>query len=112
MQVFGVAEFRRAVERSFEIAETFERLLKARPRLEIVTPAQMGILTFRCLPESGDIDHFNAALARRIEQDGFLMLSTTLLRGRTVLRLCTINPRTTNEEIAAVVERIEALAGE
>jgi glutamate/tyrosine decarboxylase-like PLP-dependent enzyme len=111
MQVFGVAEFRRAVERGFEVAETFERLLGARPRFEIVTPAQMGILTFRYVPESGDIDHFNAALARRIDQDGYLMLSTTMLRGRTVLRMCTINPRTTDEEIATVVERIEALAG-
>jgi len=33
-----------------------------------------------------------------------------MLRGRTVLRMCTINPRTTDEEIAGVVERIEALA--
>jgi glutamate/tyrosine decarboxylase-like PLP-dependent enzyme len=112
LQVFGLAEFRRAVERGFEIAATFERLLAARPRFEIVTPAQMGILTFRYVPEAGDADRFNAALARRIDQDGYLMLSTTRLRGRTVLRLCTINPRTTDEEIERVVERIEALAAE
>ena len=58
------------------------------------------------------MDAFNAALARRIVRDGYLMLSTTQLRGRTVLRLCAINPRTTDEEIERVVERIEALAAE
>ncbi len=110
IQLFGLAEFRRAVERGFEIAERVEGLLRARPRFEIVTPAQMGILTFRCLPDEGDVDRFNAALARRIAADAYLMLSTTMLRGRTVLRMCTINPRTTDEEIASVVERIERLA--
>ena len=110
IQIFGLEAFRRAVERGFEIAEAVERLLRARERFEIVTPAQLGILTFRYLPETGDADRFTAALARRIAEDGYLMLSTTMLRGRTVLRMCTINPRTTDEEIAGVVERIEALA--
>ncbi|MDP2995920.1 MAG: aminotransferase class I/II-fold pyridoxal phosphate-dependent enzyme [Bryobacterales bacterium] len=110
IQIFGLEAFRRAVERGFEVAEAVERLLRARERFEIVTPAQLGILTFRYQPETGDTDLFNAALARRIAEDGYLMLSTTMLRGRTVLRMCTINPRTTDEEIAGVVERIEALA--
>ena len=35
-----------------------------------------------------------------------------MLRGRTVLRMRTINPRTTDEEIVRVVERIEALAAD
>jgi len=66
-----------------------------------------GLLT--CSPQVRR-DDANAAPARRIVEDGYLMLSTTMLRGRTVLRMCTINPRTTDEEIAGVVERIEALA--
>jgi hypothetical protein len=37
----------------------------------------------------------------RIAADGYLMLSATMLRRRTVLRMCTINPRTKDEEIAA-----------
>jgi hypothetical protein len=53
---------------------------------------------------------FNAALARLIAADGYLMPSTTMPRARTVLRMCTINPRTADEEIAGVVERIAALA--
>ena len=42
--------------------------------------------------------------------DGFAFLSSTVLRGRTVLRLCTINPRTTEEEIIQTIERIEKVA--
>jgi hypothetical protein len=68
-----------------------------------------GLLTRAPLVRNGDA---NAAPARRIAEDGCLMLSTTMLRGRTVPRMCTINPRTTDEGIAGVVERIEALAAD
>jgi hypothetical protein len=34
-----------------------------------------------------------------------------VLRGRTVLRFCTITPRTTFEEIDATIERMERFAG-
>jgi hypothetical protein len=33
-------------------------------------------------------------------------VQTTELRGQTVLRLCTINPRTTEEDIAKTVEAL------
>jgi aromatic-L-amino-acid decarboxylase len=59
-----------------------------------------------------DADGFNAAPARSIAEDGSLMPSTTVLRRRTVPRRCTINPRTTDQEIAGVVERIETLAAD
>ena len=65
-----------------------------------------------CRPPLAQNDDANAALARRIAEDGCLMLSATVLRGRTVLRMCTINSRTTDEEIAGVVERIETLAAD
>jgi aromatic-L-amino-acid decarboxylase len=38
------------------------------------------------------------------------MLSTTILRGRTVLRMCTINPRTTEAEVRETIRRLAAMA--
>ena len=57
-------------------------------------------------PTRGDA----GALTERVVADGFAAPSSTVLRGRTVLRLCTINPRTTDEDIDATVERISQLA--
>ena len=34
------------------------------------------------------------------------MLTTTVIEGQTVLRLCTINPRTREEDIRSTVEMI------
>jgi aromatic-L-amino-acid/L-tryptophan decarboxylase len=38
------------------------------------------------------------------------MLSTTRLKGETVLRMCTINPRTTDADVDETLARIERLA--
>jgi aromatic-L-amino-acid decarboxylase len=39
--------------------------------------------------------------------DGYAAPSTTVLNGRTVARLCTINPRTTEADIVGTIERLE-----
>jgi hypothetical protein len=72
--------------------------------LELVTPAQLGIVTFA--PVRGDA----GALAERVVADGFAAPSSTVIQGRTVLRLCTINPRTTDDDIDRTIERICSLA--
>jgi aromatic-L-amino-acid decarboxylase len=111
VQVFGVDAFRAAIDRGIDLAERAEALLRATPRFEIVTPAQLAVVTFRWTggPED-DSDAANARLADRVVADGYAAPSTTVLRGRTVLRLCTINPRTTDEELERSVGRIAELA--
>jgi glutamate/tyrosine decarboxylase-like PLP-dependent enzyme len=105
VQVFGLAAFREAVAHGLSLAEHAEAVLRARPGWEIVTPAQLGIVCFA--REGGDESRISAETVR----DGYAAPSTTVLRGRTVLRLCTINPRTTFEEIEATIERMERFSG-
>jgi len=51
LNVFGRAGFEEAINRGFELAEIAEAALRRTPGWEVVAPAQMGILTFRCTPE-------------------------------------------------------------
>jgi len=44
--------------------------------------------------------------------DGYASLSTTRLHGRVVLRMCTINPRTTEADIRSTVGKMEAFGDE
>ena len=44
--------------------------------------------------------------ATAIGVDGYAALTTTLLHERSVLRLCTINPLTTEADLAGTIERI------
>lgn len=113
LQIFGREAFERAVERGFELAELAERTLRATSGWEIVTPARLGVVCFRRVwtgVTEEDEDARNLALVNEIFRDGFAFLSSTRLRGRTVLRMCTINPRTTDADILGTVEKLEALA--
>ena len=47
MRAFGLGEFRRAIEHGFEMADHAERTLRRSGAWEIVTPSQMGVVTFR-----------------------------------------------------------------
>ncbi len=92
-----------AVERGIELAEAAEGMLRADEAWEVVTPAQLGVVTFARAGSSADA---HVAAAEAITADGFAAVSTTTLKGRTVLRLCTINPRTTEADLAETLDRL------
>jgi glutamate/tyrosine decarboxylase-like PLP-dependent enzyme len=113
IQVFGVAAFRRAVERGFENAERAEALLRDAGVWRIVTPAQMGVVTFTWSRAGVSADETRSVTLGLVEaalQDGTTLVSSTALRGEPVLRLCVINPRTTREDLEMAVDRLGELA--
>jgi glutamate/tyrosine decarboxylase-like PLP-dependent enzyme len=106
IQVFGLDAFRAAVGWGIRQAELAEDELRQAREWEVLTPAQLGIVTFRFRP-IGYAEERMDALQRRIAAEmtrgGWAMLSTTELRGRAALRLCTINPRTTEDDVRQTV---------
>ena len=63
-KVFGLDAISEAIALGFEHAELAERLLRQAGCWEIVTPAQMAIVTFRYKPANGD-----EALADRVTHE-------------------------------------------
>jgi aromatic-L-amino-acid/L-tryptophan decarboxylase len=105
LRVFGVAAFREAIAHGIALAEHAEATLRARPGWEVVTPARLAIV---CFARDG-VDQ--TRLAAATVDDGFAAPSTTEVGGRVALRLCTINPRTTFEDVERTIERMEELSG-
>src|SRR6266480_2561836 len=106
LQTFGVAAFRQAITHGFELAELAERELRVRKGWEILSPAQMATVCFRF----GKSDELQTRLVDEMMKDGYALLTSTELRGAVSLRLCTINPRTTEEDIIGTVERLDRFA--
>lgn len=106
MNTFGLAAFREAVTHGFELAEFAERELRTRRDCEILSPAEMGIVAFRF----GKSDDLQTRLVDLMLRDGFAFLTSTTLKGTTALRLCTINPRTTEQDIVQTIDRLEKFA--
>jgi glutamate/tyrosine decarboxylase-like PLP-dependent enzyme len=112
LKVFGRKHLAEAVRRGVKRAEQAERLLRERPDWTVVTPARMGIVTFRCVPNGWtdeEVDALNGRLAAALSEEGDVFLTKTTLNGRSVLRLCPINPRTTAEDLRTTIDRLDAL---
>ena len=114
-KVFGLDAISQAIQAGFHNAELAEALLREAGCWEIVTPAQMAIVTFRYRPADGDETLANQVthdLVGALLDDGYAFASGTQLRDKTVLRMCCNNPRTTPEDLKKTIQRMGRLAGE
>jgi aromatic-L-amino-acid decarboxylase len=112
LRVFGLDAFRDAIGHGLALAEHAESVLRARAGWEVVSPAQLAIVCFRRVVGGAgaeDLDRINDELVRAAVADGYAAPSSTVLGGRTAIRLCTINPRTTFADVEATIERLERL---
>ena len=115
LKVFGLGAMRVAIERGFKLAELAESLLRESGMWEVVTPAQMAIVTFRYKPDVGDqalADTVTNELTGAMAANGFAFASSTQLLGRPVMRLVTNNPRTTPSDLRQTVILMGRLAAD
>ncbi|MGH2898202.1 MAG: pyridoxal-dependent decarboxylase, partial [Solirubrobacteraceae bacterium] len=104
---FGLDAFRQAIERSLELALLAERHVRESPALELVSPASLGIITFRRTVAGASeeqIADVNAALVRAFEASGEGLVSSTRLRGRYAIRLCVMNHTSTAADVRRVLD--------
>jgi glutamate/tyrosine decarboxylase-like PLP-dependent enzyme len=111
VQTFGLDALREAVTKGLTMAERVEKLLHARPRWEVVTSAQLGVLTFRPhLPELNypAVDTIVRQIAQDTLTDGYALVMTTDLGSGPVLRMCTIHPHTSIHDVESTLDMLEA----
>lgn len=108
LSYFGVGAFRQAIDTCFDLAAHAQHRVEAEPELELLSPASLGILTFRRRPPGVDdeavLERVNAELVDAIERTGEVFLSTARVHGRFALRLCILNHSTTSAEVERVLE--------
>ena len=112
LRVFGLDAFRAAIAHGIALAEHAESVLDARAGWELVSPAQLGIVCFRRVISGADaeeLDRLNDELVHAAVADEYAAPSSTVVGGRTAIRLCTINPRTTFADVDSTIERLEQL---
>ena len=114
LQVLGSRNMGLAVDHGCKMAELAEALIRRQEGFEIVSGAHLGIVNFRYTGAGSlsdrEADLINQEIAARVTGSGFAQIFTTELSGRKVLRMCTINPQTTEEDISATVKMLAAAA--
>jgi hypothetical protein len=107
MQTFGLSAFRSAIERNLELAELAAAMVRSRADLSLSAPATLGIVCFRrewrgC--DEAETERRGIALIDALERTGAALVSSTRLAGRHAIRLCVLNPNSTEEDIRRVIE--------
>lgn len=121
LKTYGAGRFREVIDQCLDLAQYAAELFRRSPRLEIVTPPSLGVFTFRYVPESPPQDEaareaflnrLTENLMARIISSRQLMLSSTRLGSRHVLRFCVLNHRTRKEDVRKALELIEQFGQE
>ena len=109
LKTFGLEEFKKAVSKGIKLAQFAQQETSRYKEIELITPAQIGIINFRFNPGNStehQLNELNKRTIEKIVEDGFAMISSTSLQGMVVIRLCIINPRTTEEDIRQTISRL------
>lgn len=116
VKTFGVRRLKQIINQCLDLTQYAAQLFRESPRLEIITPPSLGVFTFRYVPrqlKTGDshagtlLDELNRKLVAKIISGQKLMLSSTQLGSRYVLRFCVLNHRTRREDIDEALRLIE-----
>jgi len=120
VQYYGTASIAAAQDAAMDLAGLAERIVRESPDMEVLTPAQFGIVCFRLHPrgmdDEGKLNELNERVNERVNRSGFVLMSSTRLRGALSLRLCIPGYRTREEDVRAVLDLVqrtmrEVLAG-
>lgn len=109
----GAEAFRAAIEDNLRQARLLFAAVSERAELEAVGgPPPLSIVPFRHVPRGvDDLDGHNARLARALQDDGRVWVAPARIDGRTCLRPCIVNFRTTDDDVRALVELACELGG-
>jgi aromatic-L-amino-acid/L-tryptophan decarboxylase len=107
VQAFGLGAFRTAIQRNLDLASYAEELVRDQAELTLMAPTTLGIVCFRrewpgC--DEAETERRGIALADALERSGAALVSTTRLAGRHAIRLCVLNPTSSEEHVRLVIE--------
>jgi L-2,4-diaminobutyrate decarboxylase len=110
--LFGPQLFEDMVDVTFDLGRTFYEMLRATPDFKPLHEPECNIVAFRYRPESlrdadaQSVGAFNRDIRRRLIESGEFYITQTNLDGAGALRVTIINPLTTEEDLAGLLEAI------
>ncbi len=94
------------VEHYLTLADQLRDKITAHPRLELLTGGPWPVACFRIAHPGGAPDALHARVAHRVQAGGRAYLATVSVHGRTVLRACLCNYRTTTDDLDLLIREV------
>jgi len=110
LKLFGVKAFRENLAEKLHLTKWMYQRFLEEPGFECVAVPDLSVIAFRYHPQKGNIDTFNRQLLKKIVKSQKLFLSSTLLDGKYVIRVCILSFRTHQSEVEEAFEIIKNAA--
>jgi aromatic-L-amino-acid/L-tryptophan decarboxylase len=113
MKQFGTRGIGAAIEANVRQARLLGDLIDGDRDLELLAPVQLNIVCFRYRREDLDedaLDRFNDELVIALQESGEAVASSTTVGMHRAIRICVLNHRTTDEDLARMLDAIKGLA--
>jgi aromatic-L-amino-acid decarboxylase len=106
LKLFGVQAFRENLEEKLWLTQRMYQRFLAEPGFECLCEPELSVIAFRYVPKNGDSNKFNRLLLENIIKSKKLFLSSTILNGHFVIRVCILSFRTHQVEVDEAFETI------
>lgn len=110
LKTYGERVFAANVDRLFDLAKVFATMIQARPTFELAIEPEANIVNFRFVNTSNDLNGCNSAIRKQLLQAGKFYIVQTTLNGKLYLRTTIMNPLTTEQDLAALLNEIEHIS--
>ncbi|MGD2294790.1 MAG: aminotransferase class V-fold PLP-dependent enzyme [Candidatus Aminicenantes bacterium] len=115
LKLYGVKAFRENLDEKLRLTEWMYQRFLEEPGFECLSAPDLSVIPFQYFPqkaERGDINTFNRKLLEKINRSKKLFLSSTLLDGKFVIRVCILSFRTHQAEVEEGFDVITSTARE
>jgi aromatic-L-amino-acid/L-tryptophan decarboxylase len=104
----------RLVETTVQLAHTLKAMINAADDFDLLAPVGTSIVAFRYHPADHEqrLDELNRLIPAVVQRRGRAFLTGTQLSGAETLRACLLNPATTKDDLALLLDEIRAAAAE
>jgi aromatic-L-amino-acid/L-tryptophan decarboxylase len=112
LRYHGFRAFRGAIRADLGHANQLADLVRACRELELLAPVELSAVCFRyrATQDGRNLNELNAAILRRVIENGRVYLSNASIRGNFALRACFVNHRTEDSDVAEIVPEVMAAA--
>ena len=110
LKLFGVGAFRENLSEKLQLTEWMYKRFLDEPGFECMAVPDLTVIAFRYRPKKGEMEDFNRKLLAYIVKSKKLFLSSTLLNGQFVVRVCILSFRTHQAEVEEAFEIISKAA--
>ncbi|KAM0415856.1 hypothetical protein ACHAPT_013167 [Fusarium lateritium] len=113
LRVLGVERLGLMIDHGFRLAEIAQEEVQKLENWEVTSAASMAIMTFRYAPPGKtkeELNELNTAISRKLVEGNIAGILTTKLRGKVVLRICSISPLLSGGDMGDIIRQVDEAA--